>query len=419
MHSNFASEFIWVLVGKVIAFLCSILLIKLLTNSMSVEVYAHLVLGLTVFNLFVQLLMGPVGQGIGRVYVDAVELKDQNCFGKEILIINKKILVIYLFIILALSFIFAINKNHEVYALAMCLIIYSYLNGLNDISSSLQNLARNRAESAIGLSLDSIIKIMFIVLLIGTIGILDPVDVIIAYLLSSMLALIYQKKVFHKLELNLRDNEECLDGKKWSSAIYKIVIPASIWGFFVWLQQASDKWMLKYFQGEESVSNYSVIYQIGYVPFILGMSIVMTFLMPMIFKGGRNSIIKWMILFVGVITGLAFIVASQFSYEILSLIVNDEYSKEAHLLPYMILAAGFYLLGDVYTAQLMKEKNVKALLKIKISTASICLITNSVGAYLHAVNGVVASMVLFGLIYFLATMYAVQSRDFNNSIKKI
>lgn len=419
MNSKFAGEFIWVFAGKVIAFLCSILLIKLLTNSMSVEAYAHLVLGLTIFNLFVQLLMGPIGQGVGRVYVDAVESKAQNSFGKEIIIINKKILVIYSFIILAVSFIFAINKNHEAYTFTICLIIYSYLNGLNDISSSLHNLGRNRAESAIGLSLDSIIKIIFIVLLIGTLGSLDPIHVILAYLVSSMLVLIYQKKVFHKLELKLRVDEECLDDKKWSSAIYKIVVPASIWGFFVWLQQASDKWMLKYFQGEESVSNYSVIYQIGYVPFVLGMSIVMTFLMPMIFKGGRNNIIKWLVLFVGLITGFAFIVTSQYSYEILSLIVNDEYSKEAHLLPYMILAAGFYVLGDVYTAQLMNEKNIKTLLKIKILTASICLITNSVGAYSYAVNGVVASMVLFGVMYFFATMYAVESRDCSNFIKKI
>jgi O-antigen/teichoic acid export membrane protein len=416
MKLRFAGEFAWVLAGKVIAFIGSILLIKLLTHSMDVEGYAQLILGLTICNFFTQIIMGATGQGVGRVYVDAVEVKNFTGFSSGIFAINKNILIIYAIFLISASIIFAFYSNLELYALIVSLFFYSYLNGLNDISSGLHNLARNRAESAIGPSLDAIVKIGLIYGLYLAFQKLNAISVICAYLVSSSLVLLYQNKVFQKLKLKYANSS--INGEYWKNEIIKIALPASFGGFFVWLQQASDKWALKYFQGNESVSQYSIIYQIGYAPFLMGMSVVMTFSIPLIYRRGKNNIVRGLVCLVVVLTLMAFLIASQFAKEILGLVVSDEYSKAAPLLQFMILAAGFYQLGDVYAAQLMQEKRSRTLLKIKISTALVCLIANSYGAYLYGVAGVVSSMVLFGFLYFI-TFFCISFFRKNNGVSNV
>lgn len=84
-----AGKFAWVLPGKVIAFIGSILLVKLLTHSMDVDAYAHLMLGLTICNFFARILMGAAGQGIERFYIDAIFHKEFVCFKRKILKINR------------------------------------------------------------------------------------------------------------------------------------------------------------------------------------------------------------------------------------------------------------------------------------------------------------------------------------------
>ena len=59
-------------------------------------------------------------------------------------------------------------------------------------------------------------------------------------------------------------------------------------------------------------------------------------------------------------------------------------------------------MGDVLSAQLMKENRPKTILKIKIFASLACLLTNMVGAYMFGLGGVVASMVLFGFLYFVS-----------------
>jgi O-antigen/teichoic acid export membrane protein len=400
MKLRFAGEFAWVLAGKAVAFIGSILLIKILTHSMNVEAYAQLMLGLTLCNFFTQLLMGAIGQGVGRVYVDAVENNENSAFGAALFKLNKKILAIYALTIFLLFIVFFYMGDIKFFVLVSGLVVYSYINGLNDISAGLHNLARNRAIASIGPSFDSLLKIALIYSILAIIKDLIPEYVVYAYILSATIVLFYQVKSYKNL--NLKFDQLLLKHDKWIDGILRIALPASFWGLFVWLQQASDKWALKLFANEDSVAQYAVIYQIGYAPFLMGVGVVMAFLIPMIYKKSQNNIIRNMLIFVGVLTAFSFIVVQQYYAEIVSVVVSAEYQKAAHFIPYMILAAGFYQMGDVFSVQLMRENRPKTLLKIKIFSSLICLMTNMIGAYLYGLSGVVASMVLFGFLYFIS-----------------
>ena len=69
-------------------------------------------------------------------------------------------------------------------------------------------------------------------------------------------------------------------------------MPASIWGLFVWLQQASDKWALNYFSGAEFTSQYAILYQIVYMPFSMGIGVILMLFTPIIYQSESDKIIK-------------------------------------------------------------------------------------------------------------------------------
>ena len=88
MDKRWIGELTWVIFGKVASLVGSIILVKLLTQSLDLDEFAKITLGLTICNLFTLIIMGALGQGIGRVYID-VETKSDFFDFKKTLIINK------------------------------------------------------------------------------------------------------------------------------------------------------------------------------------------------------------------------------------------------------------------------------------------------------------------------------------------
>jgi O-antigen/teichoic acid export membrane protein len=84
----------------------------------------------------------------------------------------------------------------------------------------------------------------------------------------------------------------------------------------------------------------------------------------------------------------------------------------AHLMPYMIVAAGFYQAGDVVSSHLMRNIQPNVMMVIKMFSSVFCLVSNFIAAYFFGLFGVVVSMILFGLVYFLCfSCYSFSKRD--------
>jgi O-antigen/teichoic acid export membrane protein len=171
--------------------------------------------------------------------------------------------------------------------------------------------------------------------------------------------------------------------------------------------------MLWIFHGDKSVSQYSVIYQLGYTPFIMCFGIIMTFLMPLIYRQKTSHLTEKCVIFVLSITLVGFAIYQIFSFKILSFVVSSDFLQYSAMLPYMILAAGLYSAGDVLQSQLMYEKRVGDILKVKILTSLMCLIMNAVGAYWFGARGTVTAMIIFGLAtligYLIMTRLRIKS----------
>lgn len=410
MLKRWIPEFTWVAFGKLSSLLGSVILVKLLTHSLDLGEYAQMTLGLTVCNFFTQVIMGSLGQGVGRVYVDAASRSDFSGFKKSLFSINKSVILLYVCLITAALMVGLLFGLQQWVPFALVLIIYSYVYGLNDISAGLQNLARNRKQSVLAGLIEVVIKLSLIYGLMRVFD-LSVLSVVIIYVLASLISLVYQVRVFEMLGALPAAAANDRKTSDWRQQIFSISTPAAFAGIFVWLQQASDKWALHYFHGSESVAQYTVVYQLGYAPFLIGMGVVMSLLTPVIYKTKQRSIMKKLLIFVLGITALGIVFSVAYFEKLFALIVDIRYVAASKYLPFMLVSAGLFQAGEIVSSQMMGENRSKDILKVKILAACICVISNTLGAYLYGIPGIVGSMIVFGLTYFCLFMTFLGSKN--------
>ena len=196
----------------------------------------------------------------------------------------------------------------------------------------------------------------------------------------------------------------------------KIIYPASFWGVFIWMQQASDKWALQLFNGTNDVAKYAVLYQVGYTPIVMLMGILMTLFIPLLYRGEdiHPKLFSRLMIFLSVLTIAGMGIAQILGGFIMSLVASREYYELKSFLPFMILAAGLYSGGDLLTVRLMTQIRTMEILIIKITASGFGLTINFLLAYLYGIEGVVLGLVCFGLIYLSLFSFAYK----NSLIKK-
>jgi len=413
-HLYIFSEGMWIFGGRVISFISVLAIVRLLTTHMEIGEYGQLALILTISNLITQLLMGPIGQGIGRYFMIAHHDGGYTNFTAACKKILKYAGLLLGCISIAIAF-FSIMYGRLDYAyLSVSIFIFSYLTSINDIANGLQNLARNRMISSRNSSLELVIRIPIIYASISIFG-ANVESVILAYICSSIFLIYIQKIDLKKIspKNTLIENQKDID---WEVSMLKIIYPASFWGIFIWMQQASDKWALQLFSGISDVAKYTVLYQIGYSPVIMLMGILMTLFTPLLYRGEdiHPNLFSRLMIFVSILTLAGMGMAELLGEFIMNLVASSEYYELKSFLPLMILAAGLYSGGDLLAVRLMTQIRTMEILLIKIMASMFGLAINFLLAYLYGIKGVVLGLVCFGLIYLSLFSYAYK----NSLIKK-
>jgi O-antigen/teichoic acid export membrane protein len=405
-HLHILSEGIWIFGGRVISFISVLAIVRLLTTRMEIGEYGQLALILTISNLVTQLLMGPIGQGIGRYFMIAHHDGGYTNFATACKKILKYAGLLLGGVSIVIAF-FSIMYGRLDYAyLSVSIFIFSYLTSINDIANGLQNLARNRMISARNSSIELVIRIPIVYASISIFG-ANVESVILAYICSSIFLIYVQKIDLKKISPRniLIENQKDID---WEGSMLKIIYPASFWGLFIWMQQASDKWALQLFSSISDVAKYTVIYQIGYSPVIMLIGILMTLFTPLLYRGEdiHPNLFSRLMIFVSILTLAGMVIAQLLGGFIMNLVASREYYELKSFLPLMILAAGLYSGGDLLAVRMMTQIRTMEILMIKIMASMFGLAINFLLAYLYGIEGVVLGLVFFGLIYLSLFSYA-------------
>ena len=307
-------ETIWIISGQIIVILCSVFLIKTLTNLLSPEEYGVLALLLTINGLFVQTLFSSISPGASRFFPAAKKLNELSYFFSSLIkmttLLSKLIVVLFICVLIIL---YALDVDLLIIIIVAIAFLYSTLNGYNSICNSVQQANRKHDFVAINTSLDNVLKIVFAILFVYSFGGLSYV-VLVAFTMSSLV--VFLNNIFFVNRIyGLSKNFNKKYGS-WLNQIWNYSWPFVLWGLFTAAQLYSDRWALKIFSSDVEVGLYAVIYQFGFTFMALGSGVFINLLTPILFekiehqKPGEsnvNKISKYIMLIGLVISITAFV----------------------------------------------------------------------------------------------------------------
>lgn len=404
-----AKESIWIIVGQLAVAVASLLLVRLLTEYLAPAQFGELALGLTVAGLVNQVVMGGITSGIGRFYSIANEKQDLDGYLHATLYLQAYATAAVVVIGLILMAIMCWLGYSQWISLAAAALVFSVIGGYNSSISAIQTAARKRAIVALHGGLDAWLKILLAVGIVFWLG-ASSTAVVIGYICSSLLITVSQLIFLHRT-IQLR-HTPIQNSQKWMQQIWAYSLPFTTWGIFTWMQQISDRWALDAFSTTGDVGKYAVLFQLGYTPMALITGLCVVFIAPILYQrsGDANDHernenvhrITWRITHLSlIVTLLAFVITLALHGWLFGILVASNYRGSSYLLPWVVLAGGFFSSGQILSLKLMSEMKPQALLKPKIFTALISILLNIISAALAGIEGVVYSVLAFSVIYFV------------------
>ena len=411
-YHRLAKEGSWIVLGQIASILGAVVLVRVLTDRLPPSQYGELALGMTVAGLVNQVVMGGLGQGIGRFYSVSVEKHDLSGYlsASRRLMIYASFAVV-LMGVLVIFCLLLLGASRWV-GLAGAAVLFALLSSYNSTLNGVQNAARQRAVVAFHGGLNAWLKILLVVGLLAWLGTSSTV-VMVGYALSSLVVtasqfLFLRKTIATGAAASGRD-------VNWQKEIWTYSWPFATWGLFSWAQIASDRWALQAFTGTQEVGLYAVLYQLGYYPISLCTGMVMQFLAPIFYQrsgdatdpqrnAGVHKAVRRITGITLAVTAFACLLGFFFHDLIFRILVSRRYDQISHLLPWMLLAGGLFAAGQTISLKLMSDMKTRIMAPVKIITALCGVAFHFVGAYCYGVAGVVVGGISFAVLYFSCMM---------------
>lgn len=412
-------ENLLIVFGMVIVISGSLILVRVLTEYLSPTQYGELALALTLVNLINQIVMCGLISGIGRFYSIAREKNDLAFYLHDAYRLVRYAMAAIVLIGMAIAAGLAVTANGGDWLyLAMLSIAFAIISSYNSVFNDIQNAARHRGIVNLNNGLDSILKIIFPLVAFYVLNI-SSASVMLGYCVSALVVLCTNKMLLH-YAIPTQTVNHSTPKLNWLSQIWSYAWPFSTWGIFTWAQQSSDRWALQLFSSTEEVGIYSVLFQLGYVPIMMLSGLASGFLTPIFFQRAGdatdrernlnvhrvNWLVSWTLLALTIAAALIAALVHQFVFQIF---VSPSYREFSYLLPWFVLAGGFFATGQMFALKLMSEVRSKQLLPVKISTAVFGCILNIAGAWAAGLTGIVVALVCFSTSYVLWTAWLARS----------
>lgn len=400
----------WIVAGQAASVLGALVLVRVLTAYLDPAEYGQLALGLTLATLVNQVVMGGLIAGIGRFYSIATEKGDLWGYLRA----ARRMLLVATVVVVGLGTILigalAVADMHHWLWLVAAILVLSIVSSYNSALNGIQNAARQRAIVALHGGMDAWLKIGLVVgvmLWLGT----HSAAVAVGYALSAFIVTLSQFVFLKRLIAKQGASNAHAVNENWAGQMWLFSWPFSVWGVFTWGQQASERWALERFASTSDVGQYTVVFQLGYMPITILLGLVMTLVGPVLYQrsGDTSDLIRnasvqniaWKVTkFSIALTILGFLAASLWHKWLFHWLVAEPFRESSFLLPWVMLAGGIFSSGQILALKMMSELRSKSLLIAKVATAVLGILANIIGACLYGMEGVIGAGLFFSVIYF-------------------
>jgi len=419
MLKRLSGEAAWIFSGQVAAVVLQLLILRLLTNILTIQDYGLLSLLLVAATLIERTFM-VVQAGVGRYYLEAVKENKLNQYWIASFQLLARSSIISLCVGIGILTIIPIFLPFHHYLPATFVLVSAIVTGWNTAFSGIHLSARNRSMHASFQIIEFASRFLFILALVKLVT-PSLLTVTFGYFLSAIFLFVVQYRFILKL---LGESAKAVphfsfgrfsgEVARWRHSIWNYSSPFIAWGGFSWMQQSSDRFALETFLGSRAVGLYSIIFQLGYTPMIIFGTMANNFIQPILFarvlspkssdRGAGRNLTRISFGSSGVIFVISLLfayLASSYHYIIMSLFVAEDFRTYSSLLPYIVLAGGIFAATNPLSSRLMAMKNTKQIFSINSLFSLLSISLNLLGAYFYGIPGVVKALLISSCLYWL------------------
>lgn len=384
----------------------------LLARLLSPASYGVLALGLALAAVPQQMLFGPLATACLRFYPVAAERTQRGA-----------LLTVFWQLTLA-----ALGLAAAMAAVAMALLpavapelprlliaaalLFAAPFGVAGLLDAFQTAARERAIASRHQALSQWLRYLVAALIVWAAG-EDGTQALIGQGAGVTLALVWQSYDFHRL-IRRPAQAEPTTGQAvpiWRGDLLGYGWPVAAWGLGTGAHLMSDRWALVWFTDLDTVGRYAVLYQIGYLPVVLGFAVLQRFVAPLLFaRAGGGESEERLAAAVGTsnrlvlgglaVTALGAILAALVHRPLFQWLFGPAYEGVSSLLPWMVLWCGLFECGQLQSLGFMSRLSTRTLLPIKLGTSALGIALNLAGAWAAGLEGLIAGGTLTALVYF-------------------
>lgn len=406
----------WIIGGQAVSLLANFFILKLLTSGLSTAEYGYFVLWASMVLFFRQVLYDPISIIAGKKSIDEDFLGVHLLSGFPVIeFISRRIFFAFVVVlILTAPIIYLFDLGYVLFLMMVVGLVYLVANGPQGIFINIINVLSKRKMAAKGVMADSLIKLLAIALFF-LVGELNIIVVAVLIAMSSVLSYLYIKYVANGIHerRNISRTEFYIVSKKL------ILLSAPLFPsiFLVAVKSVGDKIFMASFIGVEDLAAYNVLFQLGFVPIMMIIGVIQTYVSPGIYKqaadkensfkliGGINHQVMRIFFFSCFCIVVSFFVADQ----IFLILVGGQYIGYYKYLPYFVVAGALGGIAAILNTAIIAMFESKKAGKIILGSVLLSIVILAVSiVYLGFVGGVVGLILssLASVIVFYVSLNA-------------
>jgi O-antigen/teichoic acid export membrane protein len=404
----------WIIGGQTVSLLANFIILKLLTSGLTIADYGYLVLWTSMLLFFRQVVYDPISIIAGKNSIDQNFLGVQELSGFAVIeFISRRIFFVCIIISITLAPIFYfLNLNYFLFLMMAIGIIYLVTNGPQGIYINIINILNKRKLAAAGLMADSLIKFLAIALFFLA-GLLNLYAASVLIALSSVLSYLYIRHVANGIDKSQKRNiVELSAASKKLLRLSSPILPST---FLVAFKTVGDKIFMASYIGVEELAAYNVLFQLGFVPMLLIIGVIQTYVSPGIYKQASDKeniskltgVINQQVIKIFFFSFFCMTVSFFVAEELFFILVGGQYHVYYKYLPYFVAAGSLSGIAAILNIGIIAMFDSIETGKIILSSVILAIVIYSISiVYFGFVGGIVGLMLshLVSVIVFYVSM---------------
>lgn len=404
-----ATESLWIGAGQGFAALAAVVGVKLLTTVMEPASYGIFSLAVISATLLHSCFFGPIGAAAQRYFGPFQEEKRARCLLQVFsrLALRATWICGVLLVVFCGSALMA--GAPSLAALFAAAGLFTVFSGYIYLIDGIQNAARNRQLVALHNASFGWFRFLLAYLLVivwGDHGWLA----MSGFALAAILVFASEWWFFsRRIIATVAGEPPAQNDPALQKEIFTFAWPFAAIGIMTWLQQSADRWALQMFRSEADVGLYSSLFQLGYAPIVMLFAMLYHTASPVVFgRAGSGADVdrvrhadrlnyQMAAVFGGVVVILFLLVLGLGQY--LQFLVGPKYRGVMGLLPWMVLAGGFFSVAqNLYGYFMIRGKTGLLLVPTLIYSLFGSALVFAAAAY-GGLEAVVAARIATSLLY--------------------